>query len=278
MKKTAFVWQLMLTTALALGALGSLNAQKFHGRQYARSGAYYRSYPVYPKGYPSYPKIYRPYVSPPPVVIAKPYSPYAYGARYYSVPQGSISITFGGNPYYYFGGSFYQPYNGYYRPVFPPVGIHVGMLPPGYIPILGGPGPYYFGNGAFYRRYDDHSYEVVDAPMGAQLSSLPKGARSVRINGEKFYELNGTYLKEDRDSKGRVVYTVVGKNGEIENSEDRPAPPAAPKAGDRVTELPENSKLITLNGEKLYVAPDNTYYQPEADGTFTIVGTAGETT
>jgi hypothetical protein len=270
MRKTAFVSQLMLTTALVLGALTTSKAQKFHAREYARSGPYYRSYPNYTKGYRAYP--------PPPVVITKSYSPFAYGPRYYSVPPGSISITFGGNPYYYYGGSFYRPYGGYYRPVFPPVGIHVGILPPGFIPIYIGPDPYYFGNAAFYRRYDDHSYEVVDAPMGAQLSSLPKGARSVRVNGEKFYELNGTYFKEDRDSKGRVVYTVVGKNGEIENSEESPAPPQTPKAGDKVTELPENSKLITLNGEKLYVAPDNTYYHREADGTFTIVGTAHETT
>lgn len=83
--------------------------------------------------------------------------------------------------------------------------------------------------------YDDRSYEVVDAPMGAQLSSLPPGARSVVVNGEKFYELNGTFYKEGQNQKGQVVYTVVGKNGRIDNTEDEPtpvpapAPPASPK-------------------------------------------------
>lgn len=209
----------------------------------------------------------------PPVVIHGGYSPY-FGPRYYGVPHGSISITFGGNPYYYYGGSYYRPYGAYYRTVFPPIGLRIGILPVGYMPIYVGPDPYYFYNGTYYRRYDDRNYEVVDAPMGAQISSLPTGAKSVVVNGEKFYELNGTYYKEDRDSKGRRVFTVVGKNGEIDNTEEAPDE-SSPRMGDRVAELPENTKTITLNGQKLYVAPDETYYKLESDGSYTIVGLAG---
>lgn len=209
-----------------------------------------------------------------PVIINR--APLAFGPRYYGLPYGSVSITFGGNPYFYSGGCFYTPFGGYYRTIFPPVGIRVAILPRGYLSIYAGPDPFYFYNGIFYRRYDDRSYEVVDAPMGAQLSSLPNGARSVVVNGEKFYELNGTYFKEDRNFKGQIVYTVVGKNGQIDNSETSPtpAPPAPPKTGDRVTELPDNCKTIVINGEKLYVSPTDTYYRPETDGTYTIVGTA----
>ena len=112
--------------------------------------------------------------------------------------------------------------------------------------------------------------------MGATVSSLPKGAKSVVLNGEKLYELNGTYYKEGRNSKDEVIYTVVGKNGEINNSDKvitlLPAitmyatPPASLQMGDIVSQLPEGSKTVTINGEKMYVSPDDTYLKEESDG------------
>ena len=193
----------------------------------------------------------------------------AYGPRYSYRPHNSISIYFGGSPYYYTGGSYYSYYSGYYQPVFPPFGIRIGSLPFGYSRFYVGVDPFYYYNGIYYRQYDDNNYEVVDAPMGATVSSLPTGAKSVSINGEKFYELNGTYYKEDRNEKGNTVYIVVGKNGEINNSDEAESGdyPASPlNNGDIVPELPEGSKVVTLNGEKLYVTPDDTYLKEEADG------------
>jgi len=270
----------MLALGLAGGVLVSTtNAQRGYGRDYARGAR------GFSKGYQNNLRVYQNYTRGysnlnyrPPVIIQRVPSPVLYGPRYYGVPRGSISITFGGNPYFYFGGSFYKPFGGYYRSIMPPPGIRIGMLPPGYIPILVGPDPYYYYNGTYYRRYDDRSYQVVDAPMGAQLSSLPEGAKSVTVNGEKFYELNGTYYKKDRDAKGRAVYTVVGKNGEIENTEENRESHSGPKVGDRVAELPSDSKMVTLNNEKFYVGPDDTYYRSEPDGTYTVVGVASPTT
>ncbi len=191
-----------------------------------------------------------------------------YGPRYSYRPYNSVSIYFGGFPYYYSSGLYYGYYGGYYQPVFPPFGIRIATLPFGYSRFYMGVDPFYYYNGIYYRQYDN-SYEVVDAPMGATVSSLPTGAKSVSINGEKFYELNGTYYKEDRNSKGRTVYVVVGKNGEINNSNegnnsDYSASPL--NNGDIVPELPEGSKVITLNGEKLYVTPDDTYLKEERNG------------
>lgn len=277
MKKSTSILRLMLVLSFAVGLIVPANAQRgsrsYRG-DYARGG--YRS--DYGSSYRGYSRGYQNYSYRSPVIIRPRYAPAVFGPRYYGVPHGSISITFGGNPYYYSGGSFYRPYGGYFQMTMPPIGIRIGMLPIGYIPIYVGPDPYYFYNGTYYRRYDDRSYEVVDAPMGAQLSSLPKGAKSVLVNGEKFYELNGTYYKEDRNSKGRVVYTVVGKNGEIDNTDEAPAPPAGPGVGDKVSQLPSNSKSVILNGEKLYVAPDDTYYRAESDGSFTVVGIATQAT
>ena len=247
MKKA--VKYLLIATIAALTISNAAIAQRgFRGdsRRYYSSRNYYR----------------------PPVLIQPRYSSYS---RYNTIPRASISIVFGGNPYYHSGGAYYRPYNGYYRRVMPPIGLQIGILPVGYMPIIVGRSEYYFADGIYYRRANSKSYEVVDAPMGAQISSLPSGAKSVVVNGEKFYELNGTYYKKDKNYKGEEVYTVVGKNGEIDNTEEAPAQ-SLPTIGDKVAQLPTNTKTITLNGEKLYVGPDDTYYKAESDGTFTIVG------
>jgi len=192
------------------------------------------------------------------------------GPRYSVLPRNSISIYFGGYPYYYNDGFFYGHFGGYYEPLFPPIGIRIGVLPFGYTRVFIGLDPFYYYNGIFYRHNSDRKdYEVVDAPMGATVSSLPKGAKSVVLNGEKLYELNGTYFKEDRNYKGETVYTVVGKNGEVNNSvnaDENTTSPAALNPGDVINELPDGSKIVTINGEKLFATPDDIYLKEERDG------------
>lgn len=210
--------------------------------------------------------------------------------HYRILPRTSISIYFGGYPYYYNSGFFYSYYDGFYEPVFAPFGIRVGMLPFGYYSFYWGGIPYYYYEGTYYRGYGDSEYEVVDAPMGAIVTTLPKGATAVMVNGEKFYEFNGTYYKESVDSRNKVQYTVVGKNGEINNSDAepesnnlpvpadqqpsvqspssnqqspvvQPSARASVKVGDVVTTLPANSRPVTIDGQALYVSPDNVYYK-----------------
>lgn len=186
-----------------------------------------------------------------PVIVNRP-------PAYY--PYNSISYRFSG-------GYFYRPYGSYWRIAPPPLGLRVNVLPYGYKPMYVGPSMYYFYNGTYYRRYDDRSYEVVDPPMGATLSSLPKGAKKVTVNGEEFYELNGTYYKKTTNEKGKTVYVVTGKNGEINNSVG-PDENFTPQQTDIIDQLPEDYRSVTLNGDTYYVGPDDTYYQPiDQDGT-----------
>ncbi len=191
---------------------------------------------------------------------------FMYGPRYTVIPRSFISIHFGGHPYYYNSGCFYGFYDGFYTPIFPPFGLQIGVLPFGYTRIFIGAVPFYYYNGIYYRQYNNY-YEVVDAPMGATVSALPQGARSVVINGEKLYELNGTYYKADRDSNGNDVFVVVGKNGVINNTTDPQAAienaPSSLQIGDVISQLPEGSKMVTLNGQQLYQTPDDIYLQQE---------------
>ena len=225
---------------------------------------------------------------------------FMYGPRYNVLPRSFVSINFGGYPYYYNSGLFYGYYGGFYQPIFPPFGLQIGMLPYGYYSFYLGGYPYYYYNGIYYQQYDNY-YEVVDAPLGASVYSLPQGAKAVILNGEKLYELNGTYYKEDRDAKGQTIYTVVGKNGTVNNTDEgsvtnngnnlnngtpnsqdpnvnqnpgnsgsdqpsaTPQSPAPLELGDIITQLPQGSRTVTINGEKMFVTPDNSFLKEETN-------------
>jgi hypothetical protein len=164
--------------------------------------------------------------------------------------------------------------------VYAPFGICVSTLPIGYYPFYWGGVRYYYYEGVYYRDHGDKEYEVVDAPMGAVVSALPKGAKSVTVNGEKFYEFNGTYYQESVNDKNEVIYTVVGKNGEINNSDEPDVDANVPlHIGDVVSSLPENSRQVVINGEALYVSPDNYYFKQRTDNgvtSYEVVGLGDE--
>ncbi len=225
---------------------------------------------------------------------------FMYGPRYTFIPRNSLYINFGGFPYYYNAGLFYGYYGGFYQPLFPPFGLRISVLPYGYYPFYLNGYPYYYYNGIYYQQYDNQ-YEVVDAPMGATVNSLPEGVKPVVINGEKLYELNGTYYKEGVNSKGKTIYTVVGKNGQVNNTDNidennndtnnnlnndngyvapqnnnnniDPQPQTdnginndqstSLQVGDMVNQLPAGSKTVSINGSTMYVTPDNVYLQED---------------
>jgi hypothetical protein len=205
------------------------------------------------------------------------------GYHYYRYrPNYWFNISFGGYPYYYWDGYYYSYWEGYYRPMYPPCGIRVHYLPYGYYPVYMDMDMYYYYEGIYYRHYNDN-YEVVDPPLGAKVPKLPKHAKSVNVNGEKFYELNGTYYKEVLNVNNEVLYEVVGKNGEIYNTENltnttnTTTAPAPLKVGDILNQLPANCKSVMINGEKLYVSPSDVYFKEEVDASnkvnYKVVGT-----
>jgi hypothetical protein len=79
--------------------------------------------------------------------------------------------------------------------------------------------PYYYYNGSFMRNYNNF-YEIVEAPIGAEVPSLPIDARPIVINDIKYYEINGNFFKKVYHSNGETWYRVVGKNGRLETDFD----------------------------------------------------------
>ena len=196
------------------------------------------------------------------------------------LPSTYSRIYFGGYPYYFYDGLFYSWYGDYYGLIAPPFGLTIGFLPRGYWGFSWGGFPYYYHSGVFYRQNNERQYEVVKAPIGAIIPSIPKEAKIVVINGEKLYEYLGTYYKEVIDENGKTQYRIEGKDGVLNNSENTvsnmpevtisPAPnnkmniPSdnhIVSVGDIVLQLPNNCKTVIINDKKFYVSIDNVYYE-----------------
>lgn len=145
-------------------------------------------------------------------------------ANYYERPRTSISIGIGngfgyGNSYAG-GGAYYSPYSSHYISPRFALGFRFNLLPMGYLSINWGGNPYYYYNGSFMRNYNNY-YEIVEAPIGAEVPSLPIDARPVVVNDIKYYEINGNFFKKVYHENGQTWYRVVGKNGRLETDYDR---------------------------------------------------------
>jgi hypothetical protein len=166
----------------------------------------------------------------------------------------------------YHRGGFYRSGFGYYG--YPHLGFYLGILPYGYYPFYWDDMLYYYSGGVFYTPYDGGGYQVTTPPLGAAIPSLPDGARSIVINGQQFYEINGVYFKPVTNDQGKTVYEVAGRDGVLNTDGSNPPPQvdsSTPQVGDIVNELPDNCRKVTVNGNKFFVSPNGIYYQAYTD-------------
>jgi len=220
------------------------------------------------------------------------YNSYNYQSNYHYSPA-RITTPYHYRPNYYYR-PVYRPH--YYHPTYrlphfihygPRFGFHLSILPFGYSTIYVGRSPYYYNDGIYYRPYTSGGYEVTAPPIGAEVSRLPSGAKATVIDGEKYYELGGTFYQEEISSDNSLRYRVVGTDGVLNTGNDDqegpvvnnntvvPVPPAtpvapvapvAPTVGSRVDQLPEGSKVVLINQQKYYLSADGVYYQEVIEG------------
>jgi hypothetical protein len=186
----------------------------------------------------------------------------AYGHNHPGGVVGGYHGYLPGNTYYHYN---HGNYGTYYRPR---LGFAIGVLPYGYYPFYFGDYEYFYSDGLFYE-YDNDQYTVVEPPVGAEVTTLPDNAQSIVINGQQFYEVDGVYYKPVTKDDGTLVYEVAGKDGELDTGDNgggdvNNAPPA-PQIGDIVSQLPQGSHKININGQVMYMSPDGIYYQSFAD-------------
>ncbi len=174
----------------------------------------------------------------------------------------------------------YSPYR-FYKPVYrspvayvhfgPVFGFRINALPFGYSRIYVGPNPYYYNEGVYYRSYGNTGYEVVAPPLGATVNKLPANARATVINGQKYYELGGTFYQEEISENNKLSYRVVGtdavlnteKNYATDNSNEENEVPAL---GSRHDELPADCKVQVINQHKYFVSTAGIYYREVIEG------------
>jgi len=212
--------------------------------------------------------------------------------------------AFVGGHYYYgpFAGRAGFYYNrGFYRSLYyPRIGFSIGYLPYGYYPFWWDNLEFYYSNG-YYYNYDGGQYTVVEPPVGAAINSLPSGAQSIMINGQQYYELNGVYYLPITKDDGSIAYQVAGKDGQLDtnianpqydqnqnqpvdqgqyNPADNQVPAgthAVARIGDMIQQLPQGSRKVSINGQSLYVTPDDVYLKATTDQNgnkvYTVVGT-----
>jgi len=209
-------------------------------------------------------------------------------------------------PYYHQGyhpnygyGSVYNYYPVYhYRPIYtspyayahygPAFGLRISILPFGYYPFYIGNDPFYYYQGIYYRPYGNGEYVVTAPPLGATVKHLPAGAKATVINGQKYYELGGTFYQEEMNEKNKLQYVVVGTDGVINtvdldhSQSDDSAAPGNSVQGAILNQLPANSKAVVINQQKYYMSPSGVYYQEVIDDNnnvnYKVVGGDGETT
>lgn len=245
-------------------------------------------------------------------ISAAPRGNFGGGARIASVPRYAPGRVYGGvnvgigvrSNYFYRGAGFYgRPYYGvgygaYYRSYYPHIGIFFNVLPFGYYPFYFGGYPYYYNEGLFYQPYNG-GYQVVAPPVNAEVPRLPRGAQEIVINGQQYFEKDGVYYQPIVNEDGRKVYRVAGKDGVLNtdngtqqqvnpqqqqptdnnsnnnNNTDNNNVIGMPRVGDVVNAVPQDSRAVRINGEKLFVSPDGVYYQEDNSGNtriFKVVG------
>lgn len=74
----------------------------------------------------------------------------AIGAAVAAPPRGYVPVYVGANPYYYYGGVYYQPASTGYVVVAPPVGVIVPNLPPGSTSMVVNGVTHFVFNGTHY--------------------------------------------------------------------------------------------------------------------------------
>lgn len=160
-------------------------------------------------------------------------------------PYNRPPYVYGGRRYYSYHPYFYHPYRpAYWGPVYHPWGFFVAALATTAIIVSVANQQYHYDQGMYYKA-SNSGYTVVQAPVGAVVTTIPNNAQTVVVSGTtNNYYYAGTFY--EKSGKG---YTVV-----------------PPTAGSIVESLPEGGKEVKV-GDVNYVKLGETYYQPiQQDG------------
>jgi hypothetical protein len=164
--------------------------------------------------------------------LYRPY--YAYpriGFFINTLPYGYYPFYWGPDQYYYYGGTFYRPYNNGYEIAAPPIGAAIPKLPSNAHPILIDGQQYFELNGVYYKEgVDDKGKKVYIVSgkdgvlntgnsnqddqripqVGDVVAQLPDGCRKVTLNAKTYYvSADDIYYEEFKDANNTISYRIA---------------------------------------------------------------------
>ena len=167
------------------------------------------------------------------------------------LPFGYYPFYWDSNPYYYYGGVFYRPYNGGYQVTTPPLGAAVPSLPSNARSIMIDGVQYYEASGVYYQQSDDANGKTVYVVVG----------RDGVLNTENANDQPTNDNETTMDNPGNNP--SANTNGTQTDNTEKPA--ITLKVGDVLHQLPADCRKVTLNNKKYYVSPDNVFYEEVED-------------
>jgi hypothetical protein len=130
-----------------------------------------------------------------------------------------------------------------------PVGYRQDELPAGSETVQVDGDTYYWAAAAFWQKSSDGGYVVVEPPVGAEVSSLPKDAATQTEGDVTVYVYDTLFFTKDTNNSGRTVYRLE-----------------PPPAEEEIDSIPPGSPSFVADQETYYYVNYNFYVEFEENG------------
>lgn len=148
-------------------------------------------------------------------------------------------VVYKGRRYYAYHRYYPHPYTAFsYGPRWHPIGFFLSALVGTAIIIDLESRQYRYDEGVFYAPYNN-GYQVVPAPPGAYVPSIPEGYQQLAVGGQTYYYFGGAF------------FVLNGNQYEVVQA----------PAGAVVYNLPQGASTVQVDDYD-YVQYNGTYYQP----------------
>ncbi len=154
-------------------------------------------------------------------------------------PYHRPPVVYNGRKFYTYHKYYAHPFTSFsYGPRWHPIGFFLSSLIGTAIIIDIANRHYHYSDGVFYAPYNN-GYQVVPAPPGAYVPSIPEGFQQLSVGGQVYYYFGGAF------------YVQNGNNYEVVQA----------PAGGVVYNLPQGASEVQIDSYN-YVQYNDTYYQP----------------
>jgi len=161
---------------------------------------------------------------------------------------------------YVYSGVTYYHMNPWYRKVLhdgdegyiltsAPVGYTAPELPDGAETIEVDGQTYHYAEWSFWQAATAGGYEVVEPPLGAEVSTIPEEAVEEEEGDVSVYHFDTMFFTQDTNDAGQTIYRV------------EPSPPQ-----EEIDEIPADSPSFEADGETFYYVNFSFYVEYEENG------------